>query len=118
MAGLGDDYLNNVLRAARQGVIAGAGKYGQRCDGLTIQGDLDYFLTYALGAVFLGLASQYGAMVTFFNGIGDTEMATSCARKQMQYSQWAQTMKKNLVIPGNLYDQGSINDSVTAVITK
>src|SRR5436309_2398088 len=104
MAGFGNDYLDNVLKAARTGVLSGAGRYGQRADGLTLQGNLDYFLTYALGSVFFALAQQYGKMVIFFNGIGDSELSASCARKQAMYIQWAQTLQTSLVIPGDVYD--------------
>lgn len=117
MPGFGNDYLDNVLAAAKKGLDAGAGPYGQRYDGLNINGNADYFLRYALGAVFFALSQQYAKMVVFFNGIGDTELAASCARKQQTYLQWAQTLKASLVIPGDVYDREQITDVVTTQIT-
>ena len=117
MAQFGDDYLDNVIAAARAGMVAAAGCYDQQCDGLMVVGDVNYFLHYALTYVFRGLAVQYGKMVVFFNSIGDTELSMSCARKQAVYLDWAQQLLADITIPGNVYDRMRIRDVVTAVIT-
>lgn len=115
MAGFDDVYLSNVFAAAKQGMVAGNGRWGQYCDGHVVSGDMDYFLSYALYFVFTALGNQYAGLVTTFTNIGESEMAATCAKRQQLFQDRAQKIQNALGIPFNRYDAIGIMDQVNAV---
>jgi hypothetical protein len=117
VAGFDDTYLTNVFAAAKSGMRTGHGRWGQYCDGHVISGDMNYFLSCALYAVFTALAQQYAGMVTRFTDIGESELAATCAQRQQLFLNRAQAIQIALGIPVNKYDLIGITDQVTALKT-
>ena len=112
--GFDDVYLTNIFAAAKQGMRAGHGRWGQLCDGHVVYGDMDYFLSYALYFVFTALANQYAGLVTQFTNIGESELAATCASRQQLFQSRAQKIQAALGIPVNRYDVVGITDQVIA----
>lgn len=114
MAGFDDVYLSNIFAAAKQGMAAGHGRWDQYCDGHVVNGDVNYFLSYALYFVFTALAGQYAGLVTQFTNIGEAELASTCAQRQQLFLSRAQQIQAALGMPVNKYDRVGITDQVTA----